>query len=196
MNQDTYFWTMNSEKEKFFEQELLKHIDALHNFAFYLTHDQQESDDLVQETYFKAFKHLDYFQDGTNSKAWLFKILKNNFINEYRKKSRGAKRVDFEEALRETDGDDEVEIPANLEFDYELAGTILGDEVTKALNSLSVEYRSLIVLCDLEDFSYEEIAKILEIPVGTVRSRLHRARATMKSKLFHYAKNLGISAKK
>ncbi len=186
----------NNEKEKFFEKELLKHIDALHNFAYYLSHDQQEADDLVQETYFKAFKHLDYFQDGTNSKAWLFKILKNNFINEYRKKNRGAKRVDFEEVLREVDNNDDAELPENLEFDHEVAGMILGDEVTKALNSLPLEYRSLIVLCDLEDFSYDEIAKILEIPVGTVRSRLHRARAMMKVKLFHYAKAIGITSKK
>lgn len=187
---------MNEDKEKFFEVELLRHIDALHNFAFYLTHDAQEADDLVQETYFKAFKHLDYFQDGTNSKAWLFKILKNNFINEYRKKNRGGKKVDFEDALRGAEGDVEIEIPENIEFDPELAGMILGDEVTNALNSLPVEYRSLVVLCDLEDFSYEEISKILEIPLGTVRSRLHRARAMMKTKLYQYAKDLGISSKK
>ena len=188
--------TTIEDKEKLFEEELLPHADALYNFAYHLTYNEEDANDLVQDTFLKAFRFINSFDSGTNAKAWLFKILKNNFINEYRKKSRGAKRVDFEEALRETDGDDEVEIPANLEFDYELAGTILGDEVTKALNSLPVEYRSLIVLCDLEDFSYEEIAKILEIPVGTVRSRLHRARATMKNKLFHYAKNLGISAKK
>ena len=187
---------MNEEQEKFFEKDLLTHIDALHNFAVYLTHDPQSADDLVQETYYKAFKHIDYFQDGTNSKAWLFKILKNNFINEYRKKSRGAKRVDIEDVLREVDSDEGFEIPDSIEFNPEVAGLILGDEVTKALNSLPLDYRSLIVLCDLEDFSYEEISKILEIPIGTVRSRLHRARATMKSKLYKYAESQGISVKK
>jgi RNA polymerase sigma-70 factor (ECF subfamily) len=187
---------MNNEKENIFEEELLSHIDALHNFAFYLTHNAQEADDLVQETYFKAFKHINYFQDGTNSKAWLFKILKNNFINEYRKKNRGGVKVDFEDALRGVEGDIDIEIPENIEFDPELAGMILGDEVTNALNSLSVEFRSLIVLCDLEDFSYEEISKILGIPLGTVRSRLHRARAMMKIQLYDYAKKIGISTKK
>ena len=183
-------------KEDFFEKELLQHVDALHNFAFYLSHNEEEADDLVQETYYKAFKHIDYFEDGTNSKAWLFRILKNSFINEYRRKSRSLKRVDFEEVVREYDDDEDIDLPDNLELDEEIAGQFLGDEITKALYSLPLDYRTLIVLSDLEDFSYEEIAKIVEIPIGTVRSRLHRARALMKKKLHAYAKEMGIEEKK
>lgn len=185
----------DNSKHEFFEKELLKHIDALHNFAFYLTHNEEEADDLVQETYYKAFKHLDYFEDGTNSKAWLFKILKNNFINEYRRKSRSLKRVDFEEVLREFDDEDEIDLPDEVALDPDVAGLILGDEITEALKSIPLDYRSLIVLSDLEDFTYEEIAKILDIPLGTVRSRLHRARAMLKKKLHVYAKGLGINEK-
>lgn len=183
-------------KEEFFEKELLQHVDALHNFAFYLTHHEEEADDLVQETYYKAFKHMDYFEDGTNSKAWLFKILKNSFINEYRRKSRSLKRVDFEEVVREYDDDNDVDLPDHLELDPDIANQLLGDEITKALYSLPLDYRTLIVLSDLEDFSYDEIAKIVDVPIGTVRSRLHRARALMKKKLHTYAKEMGITEKK
>ena len=177
-------------REEIFEQELFPHIEALHTFAFHLTYNQEDSIDLVQETYMKAYRFIDKYQIGTNAKAWLFKILKNAYINHYRKKSKQPKRVDFEEVVTYQ----EKEKSSGVQFDdlrNELFDQLLGDEVSAALNGLTVDFRTVILLCDIEGFSYEEISKILEIPIGTVRSRLFRARNMLKEKLKTYAQSMG-----
>lgn len=177
--------------DKIFEEELLPFIDALHNFAYNLCFNTSEANDLVQETYLKAYRFIGSYQSGTNAKAWLFKILKNVYINQYRKKSRRPTAVDIDEVNVFSESDKDQRQLAYLDLRKELFDEMLGDEVTIALNSLPVEFRTVILLCDIENFSYEEIAKIIEKPIGTVRSRLFRARNMLKEKLKNYASELG-----
>jgi RNA polymerase sigma-70 factor (ECF subfamily) len=179
-----------SRQNAVFHEEFLPHADALYTFAYHLVYDPDDAQDLVQETFLKAFRFIDSYQQGTNAKAWLFKILKNAFINEYRKRSKRPTEVDFEEysSYRDTDDASPTQF---VDLRQDLFQGMLGDEVTNALNSLPVDFKTVILLCDVEDFSYEEIAKIVDIPIGTVRSRLHRARGMLQEKLADYAKSYG-----
>lgn len=181
--------------DELFERELLPHIDALHTFAYHLCYDEEQANDLVQETYLKAYRFIDKYQEGTNAKAWLFKILKNAYINEYRKRSKRPTKVDFEEIVSYHDADNDS-ISGYFDLREEMFENMMGDEVTLAINSLPVEFRTVILLCDIEGFTYEEIAKIIDVPIGTVRSRLFRARNILKEKLLSYAKELGFKDKR
>lgn len=180
-----------SEKHRLFEEEFLPHIEALHTFAYHLALDDDTANDLVQDTYLKAFRFIEQYDRGTNAKAWLFKILKNAFINEYRRKKRQPVHVDFEDVRIGQDTEDAGSTDSYVDLREDLFHYLIGDEVSQAINAMPVEFRTVILLCDVEDFSYEEIAAILDIPIGTVRSRLHRARNTLKEKLAHYARTLG-----
>lgn len=184
-----------AEKDRRFEAELMPVIDALYNFAFRLTLDEDDANDLVQETFLKAYRFFDYFEQGTNAKAWLFRILKNSFINEFRRKSKQPAKVDYSE-IEGYYNSEEVESDADAggsttDLRAQVSQDLIGDEVARALNSLPIDFRTVIILCDLEGFTYEEMAKILDIPIGTVRSRLHRARQSLKEKLSRYARNMG-----
>ena len=152
--------------------------------------DQDDSKDLVQDTYLKAYRFIDSFQQGTNAKAWLFRILKNSFINDYRKKSKEPSKVDYQE-VESYYNSEEVDRQITPDLRVEALQDMIGDEISNALNSLDVDFRTVIILCDLEGFKYDEMAKILDIPIGTVRSRLHRARNLLKEKLSEYAKQMG-----
>ena len=174
-----------------FEKEFLPHADALYNFAYHLTYEADDANDLVQDTFLKAWRFINSYQEGTNAKAWLFKILKNSFINEYRRKKVRPIEVDYEDFVAYQDAEDVKQI-GNLDLRHEIFQGMLGDEMTKALNDLPVDFRTIILLCDIEEFSYEEIAKIIDIPIGTVRSRLFRARNMLKDQLREYAKSLGF----
>jgi len=177
-----------------FEREFFPQINALYNFAYHLTYSEEDSNDLVQETYLKAYKHIDKYQKGTNAKAWLFRILKNAFINEYRKKTNRPSKVDFDDIVKYQEGDQE----GNLYHDFreEIYQNLIGDEVTNAVNALPQDFRVVLLLCDVEGFTYDEIAKIVEIPIGTVRSRLHRARNMLKKRLYEYALHKGYRDKR
>lgn len=179
-------------KVNVFENEFMPHVGSMYNFAFRLTFDEDEAKDLVQDTYLKAYRFINSFQEGTNAKAWLYRILKNNFINDYRKKSKQPSKVDYQEIEQYSNSEDR---PSNATFDYQLETTkdMIGDEISNALNSLAVDFRTVIILCDLEGFTYEEMAKILDIPIGTVRSRLHRARNLLREKLGSYAHSMGYN---
>ncbi len=179
-----------------FEKELLPHIDALKTFAFHLTYDDDDANDLVQETYMKAHRFIDKYMQGTNAKAWLFKILKNAFINQYRKKSKQPTKVDFEEIVSYQSEEDDTQYSSYMDLREEMFQHMMGDEVTNAINSLPVDFRVVILLCDIEGFTYEEISKILDVPIGTVRSRLHRSRNMLKEKLRKYANSLGFKDKR
>jgi RNA polymerase sigma factor (sigma-70 family) len=182
------------EKDLRFETELMPVIDPLYNFAYRLTLDEDDANDLVQETYLKAYRFFDYFEQGTNAKAWLFRILKNSFINDFRKKSKQPAKVDYSEIegyYNSEDVDSDSEGGGTSDMRSQSVQDLIGDEVASALNSLPVDFRTVIILCDLEGFTYEEMAKILDIPIGTVRSRLHRARNFLKEKLEKYAKTMG-----
>ena len=168
----------------------MPHINSMYNFAYRLTLDRDDSKDLVQDTYLKAYRFIDSFQQGTNAKAWLFRILKNSFINDYRKKSKEPSKVDYQE-VESYYNSDEVDRQITPDLRVEALKDMIGDEISNALNSLDVDFRTVIILCDLEGFKYDEMAKILDIPIGTVRSRLHRARNLLKEKLSEYAKQMG-----
>jgi len=185
---------MSTGKEKYsqiFNEEFLPHADALKTFAFHLTYNEDDANDLVQETYMKAYRFVDRYMQGTNAKAWLFKILKNAYINEYRKRSKRPHKVDFEDFISYHDTDEDGGATGYLDLREEIFESIMGDEVTVAINSLPVDFRTVILLCDIEGFKYEEISKIIDIPIGTVRSRLFRARNMLKEKLKNYAKTMG-----
>lgn len=184
------------EKDQRFESELMPVITPLYNFAYRLTLDEDDAHDLVQETYLKAYRFFDYFEPGTNAKAWLFRILKNSFINDFRKKSKQPAKVDYSEIegyYNPDDVDNEGD-GGGSDLRSESVQDLIGDEVASALNSLPVDFRTVIILCDLEGFTYEEMAKILDIPIGTVRSRLHRARHFLKEKLEEYARSMGYNS--
>ena len=178
------------EKGKIFDKEFLPHIDSMYNFAYRLTFDEDDAKDLVQETYLKAFRFINSFEQGTNAKAWLFRILKNSFINDFRKKSKEPSKVDYQEVETFYNSED-TEVSVTTDLRVETVQEMIGDEISNALNSLAVDFRTVIILCDLEGFTYEEMAKILDIPIGTVRSRLHRARNLLKEKLQSYAESMG-----
>ncbi len=184
-----------SEKVAIFDNEFLPQIDSMYNFAYRLTFDEDDAKDLVQETYLKAFRFIDSFQRGTNAKAWLFRILKNSFINDFRKKSKEPSKVDYQEVETYYNSDD-VDASITTDLRVEAVQDMIGDEISNALNSLAVDFRTVIILCDLEGFTYEEMAKILDIPIGTVRSRLHRARNLLKEKLKSYAESMGYQAQR
>lgn len=180
------------EKDTIFDQEFLPHIDSMYNFAYRLTFDEDDAKDLVQDTYLKAYRFIESFERGTNAKAWLFRILKNSFINDFRKKSKEPAKVDYNE-VETFYNSDNVDKPITTDLRIEAVQDMIGDEISNALNSLDVDFRTVIILCDLEGFKYDEMAKILDIPIGTVRSRLHRARNLLKDKLSDYARKMGYN---
>jgi RNA polymerase sigma factor (sigma-70 family) len=178
------------QKNEVFNNEFLPLVHAMYNFAYRLTLDRDDAKDLVQDTYMKAFRFIESFQTGTNAKAWLFRILKNSFINDYRKKSKEPNKVDYQEVETYYNSED-VNRQITADLRVESLKDMIGDEISNALNSLEVDFKTVIILCDLEGFKYEEMAKILDIPIGTVRSRLHRARQLLKEKLSEYAREMG-----
>ena len=181
--------------DRIFEEEFLPQIDALYTFAYHLTYNEEDANDLVQETYLKAYRFVESYNEGTNAKAWLFRILKNAFINQYRKRSKQPTQVDYEEIINFHDEEDSS-YSSFLDLREEMFQDMMGDEVTTAINALPVDFRVVILLCDIEGFTYEEIAKIIDIPIGTVRSRLHRARNMLKEQLKAYAQSLGYKDKR
>jgi len=196
MNEPKRTQLSKAEKDTRFEAELMPVIAPLYNFAYRLTLDEDDANDLVQETYLKAYRFFEYFEPGTNAKAWLFRILKNTFINDFRKKSKQPAKVDYSEIegyynTEDIEGDEGGSTTTDMRS--QTVQDLIGDEVASALNSLPVDFRTVIILCDLEGFTYEEMAKILDIPIGTVRSRLHRARNFLKEKLSRYAKTMGYN---
>lgn len=183
--------TVRARYDRIFEREFFPLMDAVFTFAYRLTGDATQAEDLVQEVYMKAWRFVNRYEESTNAKAWLFKICRNAFINEYRSKKSRPYKVDYEDIVVYHNEDDPV-APRYFGLHEEMGSKLMGDEVTLALNALSPTFRT-VVLLDLEDFTYEEIAAILEIPIGTVRSRLHRARNVLAEKLREYAEAQGYN---
>ncbi|QQS37317.1 MAG: sigma-70 family RNA polymerase sigma factor [Ignavibacteriales bacterium] len=177
-----------------FEREAIPHMDALYNFALRMTGDSDDADDLVQETYLKAFRFYDKFEKGTNCKAWLFRILRNTYINKYRKTKNEPDKVDYDEIENFYEN---IKTPTanDSHLEKDIYDKLLDDELSNAIASLPEDFRTVIILCDIEGFSYEEIADFVDVPVGTVRSRLHRARKMMFTKLHKYAVERGYISK-
>jgi len=175
-----------------FEAAAMPFLDPLFNAAYRMARNAQDAEDLVQETYLKAYKYYDKFEEGTNLKAWLFKILKNTFINSYRKKQQAPPKADFadiEESYESIVRDDSGQQSRTPE--EELLEKVLDEDVQHAIEELPHDYRMVVLLADLEGFSYKEIADILEIPVGTVMSRLYRGRRLLEEALLKYARGHG-----
>jgi len=173
-----------------FKQEALPHLNLLHNYAYKMTGNVLDADDLLQETYLRAYRFFHKFEKGTNCKAWLFRIMKNLFINNYRKNQKAPNKVDYSEIENffENIKSDKLD---SSDLQEKVYANLLDDSVTNALNSLQDDFKTVIILCDLEGLSYEEIADFVQCPIGTVRSRLHRARKLLAQKLYTYAKDKG-----
>ena len=185
------------EKNRIFNEEFLPHADALYNFAYQFTKDQVKAEDLVQETYYKSFKSIDKYLVGTNARAWLFRILRNEFINKYRQGQRRPNTVDIDDVHNAQDQEEGTSsLSTFFDLSEDMFSKMMGDEVTMALNSLPEDFRVVILLCDIEGFTYEEISKIIDIPIGTVRSRLFRARNMLKEFLRGYAEEMGYQDKR
>ncbi len=177
-----------------FHKEALPHLDALYYAARYMTKDPRDAEDLVQETFLKAYRFFHRYTAGTNCKAWLFRILTNTHINRQRGKHREfayIENVDVEGAqdnpISETSA-----FYKNPEQGY-LHG-LVHEEVKRALDAIPDDFRTAVVLADLQDFSYKEIAEIMECPIGTVMSRLHRGRKMLQKRLRAHAISQGIIA--
>lgn len=185
----------STELDKLYHQEMIPHMSLLYNYSLRLTNNEDDAKDLIQDTYLKAYRFIDKYERGTNAKAWLFRILKNSFINNYRKSSREPEQVEYNEVEEFVDMLKDDSAPVT-DMRRDMYDNMLGDDVVRAMESLNEESRTIIILSDLEEMTYEEIAEILEIPLGTVRSRLHRARKMMQEKLYHFAVSHGYITKK
>lgn len=176
-----------------FEAEVLPFMDSLYSTAYRMSRNRQDAEDLLQETYLRAYKYYDKFQEGTNFKAWLFKILKNTFINRYRKRQRQPLKNSFDE-IEDAFESKLLESPLTARGatpEEELMVDALDQDVQKALEALPEDYRTAVELADLQGMSYREIADQLEIPLGTVMSRLYRGRRKLEAVLLQYAREHG-----
>ena len=181
---------VNNINEDVFTNETLPHRSALYNYALKISGNSDDAQDLVQETYYKAYRYFDKFQTGTNSKAWMFMILKNSFINDYRKSKREPYKLDYEQIQNFYENVKSDRSQTN-NLDTEYFNNLIDDEMTAAIDQLPTKMREVFLLCDLDGNSYEETAELVGCPIGTVRSRLHRARLMLQETLLDYAKNKG-----
>jgi len=174
-------------KRKEFEAQALPHMDALLRTALRMTKNENDAQDLVQETMIKSYRFWDKFEPGSNCRAWLFKIMTNIFINDYRSKSRSPMAVNVD------DIDDNFLYgqlavgPKSVDPEKELFAKVFDDDVKRAVENLPDDFRLVVVLSFLEGFSYQEIAEIADLQLGTVKSRLHRGRKLLQKELYDYA---------
>jgi RNA polymerase sigma-70 factor, ECF subfamily len=178
-----------SEKEKAFAELVHAHADKLRGFGLHLTRNPADANDLVQETLLKAYRFWDKFDQGTNLRAWLFRIMKNSYINIYRKQARVPCTVEYSETMKPLQLPDWNSDGNNR--DGHVFGNLLGDDLSGAISGLPPNYRTVVILSDIEGLQYEEIAQFIACPIGTVRSRLHRGRRLLRSKLYDYARESG-----
>jgi RNA polymerase sigma-70 factor (ECF subfamily) len=182
-----------NEKTEKFEELSLQYMDMLYSTALKMTRNIEEAEDLVQDTYMRAYRFFDKFEQGTNFKAWIFRILTNTFINNYRKKTRTPRQVELDKvSFFLEDEDESFQEPEELNaYEEETYGELFDDDINHALERLSEEFRQIIILADVEGLSYKEIAEKADIPIGTVMSRLFRGRRMLQRSLFHYARKQG-----
>jgi RNA polymerase sigma-70 factor (ECF subfamily) len=184
---------LDTSKSDPFCDETLTHLDAMYAVACKLTRNPTEAEDLVQDAFVKAMRARQQFQAGTNLKAWLFRILTNTFINKYRRGGLERSVLDGPDADPLADGWVSASTMRQLRDPEALAlMPIVQDEIRRALDALPAEFRLAVVLCDVEEFSYEEIAQMMGCPIGTVMSRLHRGRKLLQRALYNHAIALGV----
>lgn len=188
----SFIKTKRIERDEF-AQDVLSHVDALYAVGFRMTRNAMDAEDLVQDTLLKAVRSREQFEVGTNLKAWLFKIQTNTFINKYHRGGLERDVVDGPDARSLSDGwmsastMNQMMDPESMAF-----RPIVEKEVSAALNTLPDDYRLVVMLSDVEDFSYKEIADIMGCPIGTVMSRLNRGRRMLQEKLYDHAVSMGI----
>jgi RNA polymerase sigma-70 factor (ECF subfamily) len=177
-------------KHREFEKEAVPHMDILYNYALRMTNNGDDADDLVQETFMKAYRFWDKYEKGTNIRAWLFRIMKNSYINRYRKETKEPDTVDYDKIQNYYSSIRAESADAN-DLQEKIFGGLLEDDVAQALETLPEEFRTVVILCDIEGLTYEEIAQFVDSPIGTVRSRIHRGRKMLRTTLFEYARKRG-----
>ena len=178
-----------------FADVAMEYMPSLYSAALRMTRSSADAEDLVQETYLKAYRAYDRFQEGTNLKAWLYKILTNTFINSYRAKQRRPQLSDVEDVedlylFRRLGGAEGA--MAGRSAEDEVIDLFTDTEVKEALESLPDTFRMAVLLADVEGFSYKEIAEIMDVPVGTVMSRLHRGRKALQKALMEFGRERGL----
>ena len=185
--------SFQSSAQREFNRLVEPNLRSLSNTAYRLTKDEIESEDLLQETFLKAFRAFHSYQRNTNFRAWIFKIMVNTYISSYRKMVRRPLKVSYDDLedfhlFQKTLPENNSGYSDDTEYEDHF-----GDEVKAALEKLPYYFRLVLLLNDVEGFSYQEISEILNIPIGTVMSRLHRSRTLMKKKLRRYASNYGYA---
>ena len=185
---------LSPDHKRRFQEEAIPLLDSLYSGALRMTRNPADAEDLLQETMLRAYRSFDRFEEGTNLKAWLFRILTNAYINTYRKKQREPQKIsqdeieDFDLYRELKDHDPQLSVtPETLVLDRLVDGDIL-----QAIEDLPEQFRLAVLLSDVEDFSYAEMAEIMGVPLGTVMSRLHRGRKALQKRLWDIAKERGI----
>ena len=178
-----------------FAEQAMEHMASLYTAALRMTRNPADAEDLVQETYLKAYRAFGSFQQGTNLKAWLYRILTNTFINSYRSRKRRPEQTEIDDVedlylYRRLGGLEAA--AAGRSAEEEVIDRFTDDEVKEAIESLPEQFRMAVLLADVEGFSYKEIAEILEIPIGTVMSRLHRGRRALQKSLYEFGMARGL----
>jgi RNA polymerase sigma-70 factor, ECF subfamily len=186
-----------STRERQFTDQAFQHMPALYSAALRMTRSPADAEDLVQETFLKAFRAWDSYQQGSNLKAWLYRILTNTFINSYRAKKRRPEQTEIEEVedlylYRRLGGLEAA--AAGRSAEDEVMDLFTDGDVKAAMEALPENFRMPVLLADVEGFSYKEIAEILDIPIGTVMSRLHRGRKALQKALLDFGMERGLVA--
>jgi RNA polymerase sigma-70 factor (ECF subfamily) len=181
-----------NERQMEFDALISPHLNSLYSTALRMTHNQNDAEDLVQETMYKAFRAFEQYQRNTNFRAWAFRILVNTYITAYRKAVRQPTKIsydDLEEFYLYKKLDESLSLQENSKEDF--LENLFEDDVKEALENLPYQFRLVVLLCDVEGFSYNEIANIIDAPLGTVMSRLYRGRKLLQRYLWGYAKKRG-----
>jgi RNA polymerase sigma-70 factor, ECF subfamily len=191
---DAQVKNLTDEDKARFQGDALPLLDSLYAGALRMTRNPADAEDLVQETMLRAYRSFHRFQEGTNLKAWLFRIMTNAYINTYRKKQREPQKVsqdDAEEFDLYQELKDHEAAYAQTPENIVLAG-LLDSDIVEAIDDLPEQFRMAVILSDIEGFTYAEMAEIMDVPLGTVMSRLHRGRKALQKRLFDLARERGI----
>ena len=181
-----------ADRRKRFEDEALPHLDALYSMAIRLARNPDDANDLLQETVLRAYRFFHQFESGTNCRAWMLTILFNNFRNGYRKSTREQPASSADEFERKVEAESLRTDPAGSNPEALLAGQGMEGEVETALASLPDEFRQAVLLVDVEELSYQEVSGVLNVAIGTIKSRVSRGRAMLRDRLTGFAKEQGI----
>ena len=185
---------LTADEKKRFQEEALPLLDPLYSGALRMTRNAADAEDLVQETMLRAYRAFDRFEAGTNLKAWLFRIMTNAYINTYRKKQREPQKVSQDD-LEEFDLYQELKLhdpEYSRSAETVVLDQLVDSDIIQALDELPEQFRLAVLLSDVQDFSYAEMAEIMDVPIGTVMSRLHRGRKALQKRLFDLAREKGI----